>query len=111
MLRGSRDGRRRRRAGTPFLVVHVSVPAVSATDDASSPCPRVGLVVSRAVGNAVVRNRTSRRLRSLVRERLKDLPDGTDLVVRALPPAAAASTQQLAGALDEGLARVMERVA
>ncbi len=49
---------------------------------------RAGFVVSKAVGNAVVRNRVRRRLRHLVRERLADLPAGATLVVRALPGAA-----------------------
>ena len=38
------------------------------------PPARVGFVVSKAVGNAVVRNRVKRRLRHLCRERLDVLP-------------------------------------
>ncbi len=57
--------------------------------------PRVGFVVSRAVGNAVVRNRVKRRLRHLVREHLSSLPGSAVLVVRALPAAAAASSAEL----------------
>lgn len=48
---------------------------------------RVGFVVSKAVGNAVVRNRVKRRLRHLVAARPE--VTGADVVVRALPPAAA----------------------
>ena len=47
---------------------------------------RVGLVVSRAVGGAVVRNKVRRRLRGVVMEQRAALPAGTDLVVRALAP-------------------------
>ncbi len=47
---------------------------------------RVGLVVSRAVGGAVVRNKVRRRLRGVVVEQRAALPEGADLVVRALPP-------------------------
>ncbi len=52
---------------------------------------RAGFVVSKAVGNAVVRNRVRRRLRHLVRPLLGELPDGAMLVVRALPASAGAS--------------------
>ena len=107
VLRGRGDGRRRRRAGTSLLVVHASCPA---PDDGSTRCPRVGFVVSRAVGNAVVRNRTARRLRALVGARLATMPCGTDLVVRALPPAASATSTELGSALDDGLARALPRL-
>lgn len=44
--------------------------------------PRVGFTVTKKVGNAVVRNRTRRRLREAVRLVLADqLPAGADLVV------------------------------
>ena len=48
----------------------------------------MGMVVSKAVGNAVTRNRVKRRLRHLAAEQLDRTPSGTDVVVRALPPAA-----------------------
>jgi ribonuclease P protein component len=64
---------------------------------------RAGFVVSKAVGNAVVRNRVRRRLRHLVRPLLADLPDGATLVVRALPAAAGASFATLAGDLESAL--------
>jgi ribonuclease P protein component len=49
---------------------------------------RVGFVVSRAVGNAVMRNRVKRRLRHLAAPHIDQLPAGTGVVVRALPRAA-----------------------
>jgi len=67
---------------------------------------RVGFVVSRAVGGAVVRNRVARRLRHLVRSRLQQLPPGTLLVIRALPPAATATSAELAMDLDAVLRRL-----
>jgi ribonuclease P protein component len=77
-------------------VVHLDRPS-----DAGAP--RAGFVVSKAVGGSVQRHRVTRRLRHLVRPRLADLPAGARLVVRALPPAATASSLELAEDLDSGL--------
>lgn len=58
---------------------------------------RAGFVVSKAVGNAVTRNKVKRRLRALVNHTLKRAePTGYDVVVRALPPAGQATFEQLA---------------
>ena len=91
--------------GPALLVVHrTGAPdgELGATDSAGT-ATQAGFVVSRAVGGAVVRNRVRRRLRHLVAARLSDLPSGTRLVVRALPPAATASSAELAVALDSAL--------
>ncbi|WP_017614189.1 ribonuclease P protein component [Nocardiopsis salina] len=66
--------------------------------------PRVGFVVSKAVGGAVVRKRVQRRLRHLMRSRLGDLPDGSLLVVRAKPSSATARNEDLAAQLDSAIA-------
>jgi len=66
----------------------------------------VGFVVSKAVGNAVVRNRVKRRLRHQAREHLDSLPGSAVLVVRALPAAASASASQLAHDFVRCLARL-----
>jgi len=68
--------------------------------------PRIGFVVSKAVGNAVTRNRVKRRLRHLTRERLRALPGSCVLVVRALPASAEASYSELGSDLDRCLSRV-----
>ena len=68
--------------------------------------PLVGFVVSKAVGNAVTRNLVKRRLRHLARERLTSLPGCCVLVVRALPPAATASYDELAADFDRALTRL-----
>ena len=91
--------RRGRRSAGSQLVVHLQV-------EPAGDVPRAGFVVSKAVGGAVVRNTVTRRLRALVRDRLASLPAGTVLVVRALPPAATASSAQLAADLDGCLAHV-----
>ncbi len=73
---------------------------------------RVGFVVSKAVGNAVIRNRVRRRLRHLSRPLLERTPQGTCVVVRALPPAAhpdAALGTDLTGAWETCLKRLEKR--
>jgi len=65
--------------------------------------------VSKAVGGSVVRNRVKRRLRHQVAPLLETLPDGTSVVLRALPPAASATSAELAEELRAGLARCLER--
>jgi ribonuclease P protein component len=62
------------------------------------------------VGNAVVRNRVARRLRHLVAPRLRQLPPDALLVVRALPPAAGASSAELAQDLDAGLRGALRKL-
>jgi ribonuclease P protein component len=82
--------RRGTRVGRPTLVLHAGT-----RPDGTGV--RVGLVVSKAVGNAVIRNRVKRRLRHLAAEHLvrpvAGSSPGVDVVLRALPAAAAAGTE------------------
>jgi ribonuclease P protein component len=89
------------RAGRRTVVVHVL--RTDATD-----APRCGLVVSRAVGSAVVRNVVKRRLRHLMREKMPQLPEGSMLVVRALPAAAGADFAALGADVDAALDRALD---
>ena len=47
------------------------------------------------MGNAVTRNKVKRRLRELSASSVRDQPHGMDVVVRALPHAAAADWDEL----------------
>lgn len=85
-------------------MTHYLAPGPAAGDPL--PVARAGFVVGRAVGGSVVRHRTVRRLRHLVRDRLGLLPAGSRLVVRALPPAAAADSATLGRDLDAALDRL-----
>lgn len=67
------------RSARSHVVVHLNLRA------GGDEVPRVGFVVSKKIGNSVVRHRVTRRLREIVRPRLADLPCGTMMVVRALP--------------------------
>ncbi len=69
--------------------------------------PRAGFVVGKAVGNSVVRHRVTRRLRAVVHDQLDRLPPTADLVVRARPEAATASSADLRRDLTAGLDRVL----
>lgn len=87
-------------------MVHLLVGEASA----SSRPTRVGFVVSRAVGHSVLRHHVQRQLRHLCRERLAALPPGSELVVRALAPAAHATYQELGADLDRCLDRALAGV-
>ena len=93
-----RHGRRARRGS---LVVHVEV------GDGGEVPARAAFAVSKAVGDSVTRHRVVRRLRGVMPRLLDRLPGGSDVVVRAMPEAASASSAQLA----EDLERALERVA
>jgi len=71
---------------------------------------RVGFVVGRSVGNAVVRNRVKRRLRHLMADRLSDLPPHSSLVVRVNPGADDLTPIDLEQQLDLTLAAAAKRL-
>jgi ribonuclease P protein component len=78
------------------------------TREADEPA-RVGFIVGRQVGPAVVRNRVKRRLRHLARGHLGSLPRGSLLVLRANPRAATARQEDLAAELDLVIAALLRR--
>lgn len=88
------------------MVVHAN-----STDARAGQPPRVGFVVSKAVGNAVVRNRTKRVLRALMSTRVKQVPEGVDVVVRANPDLPGSQRDLVVQDLDRLLAAVLRRVA
>lgn len=67
---------------------------------------RFGFIVSRQVGNAVVRNRVRRRLKAVCAAELQGVRPGTDVVIRALPSSMDADFQQLHAEVRRCLRRV-----
>jgi ribonuclease P protein component len=98
-----------RRAGGSVVAGHLLLPFGSAGAVRSGDPAKVGFIVSRAVGSAVVRNRVKRRLRELMRRRLAWLPGGCLLVLRAHPAAAGARQADLAADLDLVIGRLLRR--
>lgn len=71
---------------------------------------RIGFIVSKGVGNAVVRNLVKRRLREAGAASLREYGTGFAIVVRALPASAAASWDQLLADYNAALESTMSRL-
>jgi len=71
---------------------------------------RIGFIVSKGVGNAVVRNLVKRRLREAGAASLREYGTGFAIVVRALPASAAASWDQLLADYNAALESTMNRL-
>ncbi|UFU04711.1 ribonuclease P protein component [Ruania suaedae] len=91
------------RSSSPRVVVHYT-PGSTRTAPA-----RVGFVVSKAVGGAVERNLVKRRLRAVMKEALPELPDGSCVVVRALPRAHGSNYETLRADLLRALSGARRR--
>lgn len=91
------------KAAQPDLVLYTR------PDQTGEPGPRIGLVVSKAVGNAVQRHRVSRRLRHAARVLLEDLDPADRVVIRALPSSRHAISPRLEQELRTALRRIRTR--
>lgn len=112
MMRGGR------RCGRHDVVVHVRalprfvdsgalpVGAEIDSDGLTRTGPRFGLIVSTAVGNAVVRHRVARRLRHVASGLVAEIDPVVDVVLRALPGAANASSTQLRRQIESALVKL-----
>lgn len=98
------------RAGSSTVVVSARI-----LTRPTGPRWRCGFIVSKAVGNAVVRHRTTRRLRHIVRDLMSteeiELPNGVavDLTVRALSEAPAAEHSDLRADVKSALRRALKK--
>ncbi|MBV9091719.1 MAG: ribonuclease P protein component [Mycobacteriaceae bacterium] len=91
----------------PDIVVH----AQRVEGDDGIPGPRIGLVVSKAVGSAVERHRVARQLRHVARAVVGELNPADRVVIRALPSSRRAIPARLEQQLRDGLnaARLLPR--
>ncbi|WP_034985144.1 ribonuclease P protein component [Corynebacterium jeikeium] len=109
-----RNGRKK---GSRTVVAHILVSCGRAEElplplqEGATAGPRLGLVVSKAVGNAVTRHNTSRKLRhafrTVMEEGSLDFPAGTTVVLRALPKSATASFEELVGDVRSCIRRAL----
>lgn len=106
----------RLRARSSFLAVqhrgrrmpgrNLVVYALSRAEHERKERARMGMVVSKKVGKAVIRNRVKRWLRESYRRVAASLAGGVDLVIIARPAMAESTYQQTARELCELLGRV-----
>ncbi len=88
--------RRGRRTVTPHAVVHRIA-------NGSDSVARFGVVVSKKVGGAVMRNRVRRRIQSICAAHLSIVPQGDLIVVRALPGSPEVGWDTLRSEIGDGL--------
>lgn len=110
--------RRGARAGSPTVVCSVLLSAGDPEQAAAPESPaqwRCGFIVSKAVGNAVVRHRTTRRLRHIVRDLISSgsiiLPQtgSMQIVIRALAHAAEVDHPALQADVGSAVRRAMAK--
>jgi len=94
------------RLGSPCFTIFIATRSLEA-QVVKKPGLKLGITVSRRVGNAVTRNRIKRRVREWFRQARRSLPGEKDIVVIAHPaarelagPAMVAMLDQLAHRLD-----------
>ncbi|WP_460783920.1 ribonuclease P protein component [Microbacterium tumbae] len=97
--------RRGARCGGSRLVV--SMLKTAETERAA----RFGFIISKQVGTAVIRNTVRRRLKAVCAELIAEVPQGTDVVIRALPASATASFADLHADVTRCIGRLHRTVA
>jgi ribonuclease P protein component len=90
------------RGGARCAAAHTVTYVVTSGEDRA---PRFGFIVSKQVGSAVTRNTVRRRLKALCAEAMPQVRAGSDVVIRALPTASAASYDALRDEVSRCLRR------
>lgn len=101
-LRNPRDFQRVNHTGTRRSSTHFVAVIAPARGDVA---PKLGLAVSRRVGNAVARNRVKRRVREWFRRSRGELPPATDWVLIARSGAAELDSRSIHAELAQLAAR------
>jgi ribonuclease P protein component len=87
--------------GTSKSFVVVMAPRIEGlSENSDEKRSRLGVTVSKRVGNSVTRNRVKRRIREWFRHAREGLPDGSDIVVIARQTARDLSGSKVAAVLD-----------
>jgi ribonuclease P protein component len=102
-LLSSQDFKRVGRCGERLAARHFVVLLAVSENPGQGGRRRLGVTVSRRVGNAVVRNRIKRAVREWFRRRREQLESPLDLVVIARAPAEFLNARELGEVLDEML--------
>ncbi len=89
---------RGRRITSSAFVLHAG------NTESPSTTSQVGFIVSKSVGNSVVRHRVTRQLRAIISTRVDRLNSQDRFVVRALPAITALPYLQLQEEIDSALA-------
>ncbi|MEJ6018575.1 ribonuclease P protein component [Corynebacterium sp. H113] len=92
--------RKGRRVGRRTVVLHILDRSAYQGAKADVPFvrhggPHVGLIVSKAVGNSVVRHAIARKLRHIAAAVAPEISADLDIVIRALPRSADATSEEL----------------
>ena len=96
-VRVTKTGKR----GTSKSFVVVMAPRIEdPSENFDEKQSRLGVTVSKRVGNSVTRNRLKRRIREWFRHAREVLPDGSDIVVIARRAARDLSSSKIAAVLD-----------
>lgn len=90
------------RRGRKCAATHTVTYVVSSAEAGAA---RFGFIVSKQVGSAVTRNTVRRRLKAICAAALPEVRPGVDVVIRALPSAAAAPFRDL----DAEVTRCLQR--
>jgi ribonuclease P protein component len=100
----TRDFKRAFKAGkrgvSNGFVVVIAPRTEDATGNSDEKRRRLGITVSKRVGNSVIRNRVKRRIREWFRHAREGLPDGSDVMVIARQTARDLSGSEVASILD-----------
>lgn len=93
------------RVGGAYCITHAVLHVTTQGDTVDQPA-RFGFIVSKAIGNAVTRNRVRRRCQAIVDARLRAGFGGADVVFRLIPAATEATFAQLEKEMNRSLDRV-----
>ncbi len=105
----SKDYRRLSRRGYRHKTEHFVLLVSRVGDVQSGSQPRLGMTVSRKVGNAIVRNRLKRQIREWFRTTRNEIAEPMDLVVIAMRARAGIDSISLNRELAEGVRSLEKR--